>query len=192
MTLRRRADAILVGVNTVLADDPKLTLRPPIRGKKLLRVVLDSDGRIPLTAGVLDDPEVASTVIVATRIAKAKRSEIERRGGQVWLAPGQDKRIDLKWLMRELGRRQITHLLVEGGGEVHASFLSARMVHRVYFFYAPLLLGDRLARKAIAGRGAETASEIQELCEVEWRRIGVDWMLTGRMDQKRARSPLHK
>ena len=80
--------------------------------------------------------------------------------------------------MKKLGRENVTSLLVEGGGEVNASFLLGGFAHRVVFFYAPKILGGRDARKAVAGEGAASLGEILELREIEWRRVGPDLMMT--------------
>jgi diaminohydroxyphosphoribosylaminopyrimidine deaminase/5-amino-6-(5-phosphoribosylamino)uracil reductase len=90
-------------------------------------------------------------------------------------------RIDLRWLLRRLGRENVTSLLVEGGGEVNASFLLGGLAQRVVFFYAPKILGGLNSRKAVAGEGARSLAEVLPLQEVEWRRIGDDLMMTARL-----------
>jgi diaminohydroxyphosphoribosylaminopyrimidine deaminase/5-amino-6-(5-phosphoribosylamino)uracil reductase len=96
-------------------------------------------------------------------------------------APLRNGRIDLRWLLRKLGGENVTSLLVEGGGEVNASFLLGGLAHRVVFFYAPKILGGRDAHKAVAGDGARSLGEILNLTEVEWRRVGNDLMMTARV-----------
>jgi diaminohydroxyphosphoribosylaminopyrimidine deaminase/5-amino-6-(5-phosphoribosylamino)uracil reductase len=91
------------------------------------------------------------------------------------------QQIDLRWLMRKLGAQNVTSLLVEGGGEVNASFLLGGLAHRVAFFYAPKILGGRDARKAVAGEGARTLAEALQLRDVEWQRLGPDLLLTARI-----------
>src|ERR1035438_7512181 len=87
-------------------------------------------------------------------------------------------RINLRWLLKKLGSENVTSLLVEGGGEVNASFLLGGFAQRAAFFYAPKILGGRDARKAVAGEGAKKLSEIIQLREVEWCRLGDDLLLT--------------
>ena len=89
--------------------------------------------------------------------------------------------VDLRWLMRKLGAENVTGLLVEGGGEVNASFLLGGLAHRVAFFYAPKILGGRDSRKAVAGEGAKSLGEAIQLREVEWRKLGEDLLLTARV-----------
>lgn len=195
MRLRAGADAILVGVNTVIADDPSLTVRigasvsDPARARsgtiapRLRRIVLDSHARTPLKAQVVNDEFAALTTIVVGRSALAKRVAALAGKVNVVRAPLRRGRIDLPWLLRKLGRQNVTSLLVEGGGEVNASFLLGGLAHRVVFFYAPRILGDRDARKAVAGDGARGLGDILNLGEVEWRRVGDDLMMTARIKQ---------
>jgi len=188
MQLRRGADAILVGVNTVLADDPALTVRGPAArvrqvppAKPLRRIVLDSRARTPLTARLVSDAQAAWTTIVVTRAAPARRVAALRRRVRVLVAPVSAGRVPLRWLLRRLGADRVTHLLVEGGGEVQASFLLERLAHRVAFYYAPKILGGRDARKAVAGRGVDRLSAALRLQDLEWRRLGEDLFLAARV-----------
>jgi diaminohydroxyphosphoribosylaminopyrimidine deaminase/5-amino-6-(5-phosphoribosylamino)uracil reductase len=89
--------------------------------------------------------------------------------------------INLRWLLQKLGAENVTSLLVEGGGEMNASFLLGGFAQRVAFFYAPKILGGRDARKAVAGDGAKSLSEIVQLHDVEWRKLGEDLLLTARV-----------
>ena len=89
--------------------------------------------------------------------------------------------MDLCWLLKRLGREEITNLLVEGGGEVSASFLQEGLAHRVAFFYAPKILGGNDARRAVGGDGARNLSEALELENVERSRVGTDLLLTARI-----------
>jgi diaminohydroxyphosphoribosylaminopyrimidine deaminase/5-amino-6-(5-phosphoribosylamino)uracil reductase len=185
MKLRQGADAILVGVNTVRADDPGLTIRgqrSEVKGqKKLRRVILDSRARTPLTSRVVSDEVAALTTIVVTRDAPARRAAALRKRVNVWVAPERRGRVDLRWLLKKLGAENITSLLVEGGGEVNASFLMSHLAQRIAFFYAPKVLGGRDARKAVAGDGARSLAETLLLENVEWRRLGEDLFLTARV-----------
>jgi diaminohydroxyphosphoribosylaminopyrimidine deaminase / 5-amino-6-(5-phosphoribosylamino)uracil reductase len=186
MKLRRGADAILVGINTVLADDPSLTVRPAqssrsrVPRSRLRRVILDARARTPLAAKVVRDDHAGLTTIVVSKSAPRNRLEALACRVRVLVAPSAGGRINLGWLMRKLGNEAITSLLVEGGGEVHASFLEHGLAHRVAFFYAPRILGGRAARKAVAGAASLPAA--LRLRGVERRRLGPDLFLTGRVD----------
>jgi diaminohydroxyphosphoribosylaminopyrimidine deaminase/5-amino-6-(5-phosphoribosylamino)uracil reductase len=103
---------------------------------------------------------------------------------QVWRAPACEGRIDIGWLLDKLGDQEVTNLLVEGGGEVNASFLLGGFAHRVAFFYAPMLIGGVQAIKATAGRGIPDASQGLKLTDVEWERLGRDLLLTARVEER--------
>lgn len=183
MRLRLGADAILAGINTVLADDPALTLRlkNAPAWKSLRRIILDPEGRLPLEARVAsDDLRHLTTVVVSPRAPRERMRALEARV-RVWKAPGRGRSIDVEWLLRELGREQVTSLLIEGGGETSAVFLNHNQIHRACFFYAPRIFGGRDARKAIGGKGIADAGCASWLEEIEWKRIGPDLMLTGRV-----------
>ena len=179
MRLRCGVDAILVGINTVLADDPSLTLRGVKRRRPLRRIILDSNARTPLMAKVVSDEWSKFTTIVVSKSAPKKRVMALSRQANVVVAPARATGIDLPWLLRRLGREGVTSLLVEGGGEVHGSFFGQRLVQRAVFFYAPKIVGGRDARRAVAGNGAQMRAEMLSLHDIEWRRVGEDLMLTG-------------
>ena len=186
MRLRQGADAILVGVNTILLDDPSLTIRAlPGSGlrrvkSELKRVVLDSKARTPVKAKVLTDGHSDQTIIVVSRDASARRvAALRRRGAQVWVAPQRQGRVDLGWVLKKLGALEVTQLLVEGGGEVNASFLLEGWAHRVAFFYAPKVLGGRDSRRGVAGDGVESLAAAPRLHAMECKRLGADLFVTG-------------
>jgi diaminohydroxyphosphoribosylaminopyrimidine deaminase/5-amino-6-(5-phosphoribosylamino)uracil reductase len=221
MKLRQGADAVLVGINTILADDPSLTFRTNADSKgniehptpinsvsastrqsrcreqasniqypKPRRIVLDSMARTPLKATVVNDEHAALTTIVVSKRAPKNRVAALSKRVNVLVAPAVrpstldprlPTRIDLRWLMRKLGAENVTSLLVEGGGEVNASFLLGGLAQRVTFFYAPKILGGRDSRKAVAGEGARSPAEAVRLHDVEWKRLGPDWLLTARV-----------
>ncbi len=202
MKLRKGSDAILVGVNTVLADDPSLTFRPrktngrkQREGKRLRRLVLDSMARTPVTANVVRDQYARLTTIVVTRRAPVSRVRKLEEFVNVWVAPEARSRsrslpsaIDVRWLLKKLGSENVTSLLVEGGGEVNASFLFGGHVQRVAFFYAPKILGGREARKSVAGEGVERLADAIQLREVAWRHFGEDLVMHALVQARQLRS----
>lgn len=182
MKLRAGSDAILVGVKTILADDPSLTVRlAGFKEKRWRRIILDPRARTPLTARVVTDEHAASTIVVVTKAAPARRASALGRRVRLLVAPLREKGIDLRWLLKKLGQEEVTSLLVEGGGETNAAFLSAGLAGRIAFFYAPLVLGGRAAPKAVAGDGVGRVGEAQLLRAARWRRVGGDLFLSARL-----------
>jgi diaminohydroxyphosphoribosylaminopyrimidine deaminase/5-amino-6-(5-phosphoribosylamino)uracil reductase len=146
--------------------------------------------RTPLAAKVVSDEFAALTTIVVSKYAPKNRVAALSKRVNVLVAPAVrpstldprlSTRIDLRWLMRKLGAENVTSLLVEGGGEVNASFLLGGLAQRVSFFYAPKILGGRDSRKAVAGEGARSLAEVIRLRDVEWKRLGPDLLLTARV-----------
>ncbi len=184
--LRRNADAILVGINTILADDPSLTYRGRGASRKAWRrIVLDSQARTPLTAKIVTDDAANQTLVVVGQGAPGDRVAALRKRVTVVEAPLDRGRIDLNWLLSQLGGEGITSLLVEGGGEVNAVFLEAGLAQRIAFYYAPKILGGRDSRPAVGGAGAASLQAAAELQDVEFRALGRDWLITGLIRRKR-------
>jgi diaminohydroxyphosphoribosylaminopyrimidine deaminase / 5-amino-6-(5-phosphoribosylamino)uracil reductase len=191
MKLRQGADAILVGINTVLADDPSLTRRQKSEGRgqkseknRLRRIVLDSQARTPLQAKVVSDEFRDVTTVVVSKSAPERRvKELSKSGVKVLVAPEKKGKIDLRWLLKRLGAEDVTNLLVEGGGEVNASFLLSGFAQRVAFFYAPKIMGGRDARKGVAGEGIGKPADMIRLRDVEWQRLGPDLLLSARLNE---------
>lgn len=187
MRLRRGVDAVLVGVNTVLADDPSLTPRrsdgrllPPV-DRLPKRVVLDTMARTPISAKIVTDDYASTTVLVVGEKAPHARLEKLCKRVSVWVAPTHNGKIDLNWLLAEFGKQEITSVLVEGGGEINASFLLGGFAHRVVFVYGPKILGSKNAIRAVAGVGAGSWEEVARLAYPKWRRLGCDLLLTARV-----------
>ena len=179
--LRKGSDAILVGINTVLADDPALKAKGKLKSRPLRRIILDSNARTPIAAKVLNDELAHVTTVVVTRDAPERRVDAIAKKVNLLVSPIRKGRVDLRWLLKRLGREEVTSLLVEGGGEVNASFLQGDLAHRVAFFYAPKILGGNEARRAVGGDGVRSLDEALELGNVEWSRVGADLLLTARI-----------
>jgi len=177
--LRWAADAILVGVGTIVADNPKLTARVPTGGRrKPLRVILDTHLRTPLESWVVTSGEEAPTVIATgpepdwTRLAV-----FEKKGVEVLPLPLEEGWVSLPALLKVLGARQITSVLVEGGAEVHGSFFRAGLVDKVYFFFAPKIMGGRDAVPMVGGTGVASVAESALLSRLRLRRFDGDIMV---------------
>ena len=173
--LREEYDALLVGVGTIVVDDPRLLRRlglNPLPG--LLRVVLDSSLRTPPDAALLT--ERPQDVVICCRQAEAARRRALEASGATVVEVGDDGhgRCDLDETLRWLGGRQVSSLLVEGGSEVHWAFFREGLVQRLYAFVAPLVLGGRDAVPAVGGAGFATPQQGVRLAFTEVRRIGED------------------
>jgi diaminohydroxyphosphoribosylaminopyrimidine deaminase/5-amino-6-(5-phosphoribosylamino)uracil reductase len=183
---RTLVDAIMVGVSTVLIDDPELTARPePGEGarqadgqpRQPLRVVVDSRGRTPASARALRRP--ARTLVVTTDASsEAWRREMSHAGAEVVVLPASGRRVDLGELLRHLGGRDILSLLVEGGGELLGSFFDLGLVDKVQAIVAPIIIGGKEA-PAVAGRGARRMADALHLRDVTVERLGEDVLVTG-------------
>lgn len=175
--LRAQHDAVLVGIGTVLADDPRLTVRLARRTKAAAqprRVVLDGRLRTPAAAAVLKPQGGPATLILGTANASpARAAALRRAGAEVELLPTRAGRIPVATVLRALARRGIQSVLVEGGAGVAGAFVSAGAVDRVVMFHAPLLLGGGLPAATGAGRGLARALR---LGSVKTTAVGDDFM----------------
>lgn len=172
--LRNESDAILVGIGTVLKDNPLLTTRlPNQKGKNPVRVVLDSRLQIPLDANVLNDE--AKTIIVTTTDANPKKiAELEKKNVTFIYCSKVQNGINLEEMLEQLYKHGITNLIVEGGGEVNASFVRAGLVNKYILYIAPKILGGRNSISPVSGEDVDTmdmASKV-EIDSIE--RIGED------------------
>lgn len=183
--LRDEVDAILVGVNTVLRDNPLLTTRLSAEAlgrepRQPWRLVIDSQARTPPDSRLLDPALPGRTTLCITAVAPAARvAALRARGADLLtLSSGGDGRLDLAALAAELGRRGVMSLLVEGGATVHGAFLAAGLVDRVTVYVAPLLIGGADAPGPIGGVGVSQLSEAIRPAVLHVERLGEDVNLT--------------
>ncbi|AGL02224.1 bifunctional diaminohydroxyphosphoribosylaminopyrimidine deaminase/5-amino-6-(5-phosphoribosylamino)uracil reductase RibD [Desulfoscipio gibsoniae] len=179
--LRDRYDAILVGVGTVLADDPSLTTRlPEGGGKDPVRIILDSKARTPETARVITQSSEAPTIIVTTPGAPPERVRLLREAGaRVLEVTGGEGGIDLGVLLHELGRREITGVLVEGGARVNGSFITCNLVDKVNWFIAPKLIGGESAPGPVGDPGITALQDALPIKDIKLHRYGEDICVEG-------------
>jgi diaminohydroxyphosphoribosylaminopyrimidine deaminase/5-amino-6-(5-phosphoribosylamino)uracil reductase len=174
--LRHIHDAILVGVNTVIVDDPELTTRMEgVDGRQPLRVILDSHLRLRMSSRVVGP----NTLIATTRVGRMGAAEV------VKFPTTEDGQVSLQALLDELGKRGILSVLVEGGSTVHGSFISQGLVDKVYAYLAPRLIGGREAPGPVGGEGVERLAEAVQLRELDTTRLGDDLLVTGYVDVHR-------
>jgi diaminohydroxyphosphoribosylaminopyrimidine deaminase / 5-amino-6-(5-phosphoribosylamino)uracil reductase len=183
--LRSQADAVIVGIGTVLQDDPTLTARLSDRPLRLaprqpLRVVLDSKLRTPPTARLCAGQNQAKTLIVTTsRASRSRRRSLERKGVELVYVSMKNGQVSLPALMRMLGKRGITSVLIEGGSTVNAAALREKLVDHVVLYLAPILMGGQDAKAVIGGRSPKRLAEALTLRHVTLRRIGEDVIMEG-------------
>ena len=180
--LRREHDAIIVGIGTALADDPRLTVRL-VDGRDPLRVVVDSRLRLPSRARVLAEGAAQRTLVATTEMADRKRvAEIERLGAEVLMLPAVENRaqVDLRALLEALGKRGIESALVEGGAGIITSLLRERLVDRLVVVIAPKIIGRGI--EAIGELNVERLREAIKFSEFKTRRLGPDIVFDGRIE----------
>jgi len=180
--LRAQVDAILVGITTVLRDDPLLTARGThARADRPVKVIVDSRLRLPASARCLSAHSPAPTLIATTTHSAARRAQLTRRGAEVLVFRPYRGRVPLRSLCRELVRRGLHSVLIEGGGEVLASAFAERIVGRIAWFVAPMLIGGRDAPSALGGKGSARLADAVRLREMHVRRLGPDLCIEARV-----------
>jgi len=181
--LRYATDAIMAGVNTVLVDDPQLTARScGGRGGSArvqpLRVIVDSKGRTPLTARVFNEP--GKTFLALGRsVTPEERKTLARADVEILELPSKEGLVDLEGLMKILGERQITSVLVESGGTLLGSLFDHQLVDKVVAFVAPIIIGGKEAKTAVGGKGADKLADAIGLERVSMETVGSDLMVSG-------------
>lgn len=174
--LRGRYAAVMAGIGTVLADDPLLNCRQP-GAHQPLRVILDSRLRLPLDSRICQTARDFPTLVVCCTDDKPKRAALRELGVETAELPGADGRVDLPGLMKLLGQKQISSVLVEGGGGVHEAALRAGIVDHVCAYIAPRLIGGRDAKTPVEGLGAATPDEGALLTGLRLTELGRDVLL---------------
>lgn len=176
-TLRHQNAAILVGVNTVIKDDPQLTTRLP-NGRNPVRVIMDSTLRLPLNAKVVEDGEAPTWVFTTKSHNSERRKFLESTGVKVFVTE-QSCRVDPAEVLQLLGQESISSLLIEGGSEINASFFENRLVDKMIIYMAPKIIGGRNAPSFLAGTGIDKMNEAIELSDVHVQSLGKDYKFVG-------------
>jgi diaminohydroxyphosphoribosylaminopyrimidine deaminase/5-amino-6-(5-phosphoribosylamino)uracil reductase len=182
--LRDQVDGVLVGIGTVLKDDPKLTARIS-KGRDPYRIVLDSRLRIPEEAKVIG-ASPSKTIIVSTEIApKDKTKKLEKKGAQVLLLDSKEGKINLKSCLSKLGEIGMMSVMVEGGSQVNGSFLDEALIDKLLLFLSPKMMGDPQALGIFGGKEISTVQEVTTLKEMKTRRVGEDILLESYFEWKK-------
>lgn len=179
--LRHAHRGIMVGVGTVLADDPHLNCRMP-EGRDPVRIVCDSRLRTPLDAQVVQTAGTQRTILATCCRDEAKIKEYESAGCEVLLLPKKGDAIDLSALMEELGKREIDSILLEGGGTLGSAALAEGIVNEIYAYVAPKIFGGAKAKTPVGGIGVATPQEAYRLADVKTSQIGEDILITAKVE----------
>jgi diaminohydroxyphosphoribosylaminopyrimidine deaminase/5-amino-6-(5-phosphoribosylamino)uracil reductase len=176
--IRARVDAVIVGIQTVLRDDPRLDCRD-VRPRRIARrIILDTHARTPHSSHVVQTAETIPTLVFASQaVAKTRRARrLVRAGVDLRVAPLREDRVSLTRVLRQLARDGSTNALIEGGGEVLGSAFDADVVDEAHVFVSPCLLGGANARPAIAGRGLDRVADPRNLHHASTTRVGQDML----------------
>ncbi len=182
-TLRHTSDAIMVGVNTIIVDNPRLTARGcggrgGMRKTQPLRLVVDSKGRVPLNAHIFESPGGVLLAVAAPFDAE-KREEFTRAGAEVLELPSEEDLVDIEELLKVLGKRGVVSILVEGGGKLLGSLFDHHLVDKVLAFVSPIIIGGKKGKTAVEGNGVDSVAEALQLNQVGTRSFGDDILVSG-------------
>ncbi|MBI5873732.1 MAG: bifunctional diaminohydroxyphosphoribosylaminopyrimidine deaminase/5-amino-6-(5-phosphoribosylamino)uracil reductase RibD [Candidatus Omnitrophica bacterium] len=174
---RRFFDAIMVGIQTVLKDDPGL--EPPVgsKGHRLTKIIVDSGLKISLTARLLKTKQ--PVIVAAVKKNKAKDEKLRRMGVEVIYTRPKNSRVDLKQVLKSLNEKEMRNVLVEGGSELVGSFLDERLADRACIFISPTLIGGREALSSVGGKGALSLSSAAKLKNIQMKKFGDDIFIEG-------------
>ncbi|MBL7071235.1 MAG: bifunctional diaminohydroxyphosphoribosylaminopyrimidine deaminase/5-amino-6-(5-phosphoribosylamino)uracil reductase RibD [Candidatus Omnitrophica bacterium] len=179
--MRSQNDAVMIGVNTLIKDDPLLTDRTSKNGRQPVRVIVDTRLRTPSESRVFSNGDAAGgkVLIAGGRSASPeKKALLEKNGAQVILLPENGRHVDLKALMKHLAGMNITSILCEGGGELCASLLQERLADEALFFISPRIIGGRTSPTSCGGAGNDIKKSLN-LRDVSVRRVGEDILVRG-------------
>jgi diaminohydroxyphosphoribosylaminopyrimidine deaminase/5-amino-6-(5-phosphoribosylamino)uracil reductase len=181
--MRREVDAILTGIGTVVKDNPSLDCRIS-RGKNPYRIIVDSSLRIPLSSKVLRHNDGRTIIATTSRASDKKINAILNGENQILVIKQKKGRVDLKKLMKELGKLEISSLLIEGGASISASALSAGIIDKVMFFSAPKIIGGIDSIPSVGGSSPARLSSAIELKDLKVTAYGRDFLIEGYPDYK--------
>jgi diaminohydroxyphosphoribosylaminopyrimidine deaminase / 5-amino-6-(5-phosphoribosylamino)uracil reductase len=181
---RAECDAVCVGIGTALADDPLLTARPATADadvRQPTRVVFDSEARLPLGSRLVGSIGEAPLVVIASPAAASERADALRSAGADLIVCDGDPPARVAAALAELGRREITSLLLEGGPTLAGSFLDAGEIDELRLFIAPIVLGGAGARPLARGEGAALIADATPALAMDWERSGEDLLVRARL-----------
>jgi len=181
---RAECDAVAVGIGTALADDPQLTARVEGVARQPRRVVFDSLARLPLDSKLVEAaPEVPLTVVVSRAAPRADTGALTGQGAEVIVATGENETARVRSALSQLGAQGVGSILLEGGPHLAGAFLDAGEIDELSLFIAPIVLGGRGARDAIAGEGRERIAEAVRALSLDCESIDEDLLVSARLTE---------
>lgn len=181
--LRDIYDGIMVGINTVIEDNPMLTARVD-GGKNPIRIVVDSSLRIDINANVVQDKSAKTIVATTDKADKDKILKLQAQDVDVIVVDkDENDKVDIEKLLDILGQKNICSILVEGGATLSGSFVAKKLVDKVYFFIAPKIIGGKEAKTPVAGTGILNLQEALALKDIQIEKIEEDILIIGRVDK---------
>lgn len=174
--LRAEYDAVMVGSNTVLKDNPQLTVRL-VKGRNPIKIVVDSKLKIPLTAKIVKNEPTKLIIATSNKSPKSKIKKLKQKGVHVLIVNTKQGRIDLKELIKELGKREVCSILIEGGAELNAEAIKSGIVDKVLFFISPQFIGKGLS--ALGDLGIANVDSSIKLNKLDYRKVGRDILIEG-------------
>lgn len=180
--LRKRYSAIMIGIGTVLVDDPMLNCRIE-EGVDPVRVICDSRLRIPVKSQIVQTAKEIPTIVAYAAEDPAKEKVLKEAGVELLRVDDRGK-VDFIQLLKELGQRKINSVLIEGGGTFHGTVLKSGMINRIYCYIAPKLIGGKEARSPVEGDGFSYMREALEITDTEITKLGEDICITGRVQRE--------
>ena len=175
--LRNENDAVLVGINTVLADDPELTVRGIDGGRSPVRIVLDSKGRIPEQSRVFQEDGVPVVIVTGNHAPLRKWPEL----AELTILTAPTRTPDILWVLSEIRKLGMNSLLVEGGSLIHASFIKSNTVDQLALFLAPKVIGGQEALSWCGNLEVDTVNEAPQLEISSVTALGEDWMVSAKI-----------
>lgn len=178
-SLRAKTDAVMTAIGTVLADDPRLTVRA-VKGRNPIKVVIDPELAIPLGANVLKNEPWKAIIVTSTKVPKSKIAALRRLDAEVIEMKSKGNMIDLRAVMKELAKRHIMSVMIEAGGGLAATALQAGIVDKIMYFVAPKIIGGKGAPTPVEGEGARKLSRAVKLKDIRSSKSGEDVLIVAR------------
>ncbi|WP_182187323.1 bifunctional diaminohydroxyphosphoribosylaminopyrimidine deaminase/5-amino-6-(5-phosphoribosylamino)uracil reductase RibD [Pectinatus frisingensis] len=183
--LRDINDAIMVGINTIIADNPTLTTRLAAGGKNPIRIIADSTGRIPLDAAVLNDNAALTLVVVTAKASPLKIAALKaKKNVDVIIADAAETAgINLTDLFKQLAQREICSILIEGGATLIGNIVEEKLADKAYFFIAPKIVGGKSAKSAVEGPGIKNLADALTLASPVIKNLDGDFLISGNLNK---------